>query len=223
MAQFPDKHCVGVATSQSVEGPYAPLERPFVCPDPTGRGAQINAIVSSPGMGGAIDASGFRDVDGSRYVVYKVDGNSLAKGGPCGNGESGRKPTPIMMVKVAGDGITPRGQPIQLLDRFDIDGPLIESPNLKRMKDGSYALLFSSNCWNTPLYDIAWARSQRITGPYQRQPLILKTGMAGLTAPGGASVSDEGTHMVFHANHAGGRAMFTATISEPGMILHFSA
>jgi beta-xylosidase len=213
---------VGVATSQNVEGPYTPMEKPFVCPDPSGRGSFINSIASSSGMGGAIDASGFRDIDGSRYVIYKVDGNSLVNGGPCGNGGSDPKPTPLMMVKVAGDGITPLGRAIQLLDRWGIDGPLIEAPNLTRLRDGSYALLFSSNCWNTPLYDISWARAPKVTGPYQRQPLILKTGMSGLKAPGGASVSNDGTHMVFHADHPGGRAMFAATISQPGMVVHFT-
>jgi beta-xylosidase len=196
-----------------------PAERPFICPDPTGRGSFINATVPSPGAGGAIDASGFRDVDGTRYVVYKVDGNSLAGGGPCGNGGPDRKPTPLMLVKVGGDGMTPQGPPVQILDRLDIDGPLVEAPSLARLNDGSYALLFSSNCWNSKHYDVAWARARSITGPYNRQPALLLTGMSALEAPGGASVSNDGRHMVFHANHAGGRAMFSTILGEAGSIV----
>lgn len=40
-------------------------------------------------QGGAIDASGYDD-NGQRYVVYKVDGNSIGHGGACGN--DGRQP-----------------------------------------------------------------------------------------------------------------------------------
>lgn len=56
-------HCTGVATATNIQGPYLPVgDDPLVCP-----GAD----------GGAIDASGFQDVDGTRWLVYKVDGNSL--------------------------------------------------------------------------------------------------------------------------------------------------
>lgn len=56
-------HCTGAATATNIQGPYIPVgDEPLVCPQQEG---------------GAIDASGFRDVDGSRWVVYKVDGNSL--------------------------------------------------------------------------------------------------------------------------------------------------
>lgn len=64
------KHCVGAAISDSVLGPYTPVgDEPLFCP---------------LSEGGAIDAAGYND-DGQRYIVYKVDGNSLGNGGPCGN------------------------------------------------------------------------------------------------------------------------------------------
>lgn len=93
------KHCIGAATSPTIEGPYTPINGTIACP--------ID-------QGGAIDASGFKDWEmrgsgwgpgagplsnstssnstddsytgspawsnggagGQRYVVYKVDGNS---------------------------------------------------------------------------------------------------------------------------------------------------
>jgi beta-xylosidase len=163
-------------------------------------------------MGGAIDASGFQDSDGSRYIVYKVDGNSLAGGGLCGNGGIIKRPTPLMLAKVGADGITPAGRPVQLLDRTERDGPLVEAPNLAKLSDGSYALFYSSNCWNSENYDISWARATAITGPYTRMYTMLRSGMFDLTSPGGASVASDGKHMVFHANHNGGRAMFASQI-----------
>lgn len=52
-------HCVGIATSNNIEGPYTPQDSPAICPD----------IAST---GGAIDSSSFYDqVNNKRYVVYK--------------------------------------------------------------------------------------------------------------------------------------------------------
>lgn len=55
-------HCVGAATAPNVWGPYLGQPDSLICP---------------LSEGGAIDASGFQDVTGDRYIVYKVDGNSL--------------------------------------------------------------------------------------------------------------------------------------------------
>jgi len=59
----PALHCVGAAVSTNVQGPYVSVgTQPIICP---------------LSQGGAIDASGFTDADGSRWIVYKIDGNSL--------------------------------------------------------------------------------------------------------------------------------------------------
>lgn len=56
-------HCVGAATSENIEGPYTPTAEAFACPTD---------------QGGAIDPSGYYDeASNTRWVVYKVDGNSL--------------------------------------------------------------------------------------------------------------------------------------------------
>jgi hypothetical protein len=220
LAASPTKHCVGVATSSDIEGPYIAIEKPLICPDPDGNGNRVDAVIPSSGLGGAIDAAGFRDVDGTRYVVYKVDGNSLGPGGPCGNGDANRKPTSLMLVPVAGDGITPRGAAKVLLDRIELDGPVIEAPSITRLADGTYALFFSSNCWNTKWYDVTWATAPSVNGPYRRFGPMSVTGQNGLTAPGGASVASDGKHMVFHANLNGGRAMYTTTIEGTGGGVH---
>lgn len=95
-------------------GPYTPEAQPIAC---------------ETAGGGAIDIAGFQDMDGSRYVVYKVDGSSLGGGGPCGNAD-GSHSTPIMLQKLQSDGVTPTGGAVQVLDRDAADGPLVEAPSL---------------------------------------------------------------------------------------------
>lgn len=214
LTQFSAHHCVGAAFSADIEGPYVATDRPLVCPDPTANGANLNPLIASPGAGGSIDAAAFRDTDGQLYVLWKVDGNSVGSGGVCGNTNSPQRPTPIMLVAVEADGITPKGNAIQLLDRSESDGPLIEAPNLVRTSDGGYALFFSSNCYTTPGYDVAYATSKTLLGPYVKAPNpLIMTGTQGFAAPGGASIAADGQHMVFHANVGAGRGMFTTTIS----------
>ncbi|KIW03199.1 uncharacterized protein PV09_05425 [Verruconis gallopava] len=217
LKEFTSHHCVGAALSSTPEGPFQPVgDVPLICPDPTGQGTNVNPTIASAGIGGAIDASGFTDIDGQRYIVYKVDGNSLGSGGSCGNSNPGATPTPIMLVAVDSDGITPQGSPIQLLDRTSADGPLIEAPNLVRNRDGTYALFFSSNCYSTPFYDVTWATADSVTGPYTRAGPLITTGVDGLTAPGGASIAIDGVHMAFHADYGNGRAMFINRIAGGG-------
>lgn len=171
-------------------GPYTPLATPFACPD-------VNA------QGGAIDPDGFLDEStGKRYVVYKVDGNSIGHGGSCGNTVAPIVPTPLMLQEVsAADGVTPIGQPTQILDRDDYDGPLIEAPALHRSDEGIYFLFFSSNCFTTPQYDVAYATATNILGPYTKssRPLLI-TSDAELTGPGGMDIIKGGSTFVFHGH-----------------------
>jgi len=198
----PDTQCIGTATSTNPMGPYTPQATSLACP---------------ASEGGAIDPAGFRDDDGTYWVVYKVDGNSLGGGGPCGN-EDGSHSTPIRLQKLANDAITPVGDPITILDRSTADGPLIEAPSLIK-RNGIYVVSFSSNCFNTPLYDISYATATSVTGPYTKAavPLLL-TGQFGLTAPGGADLAPGGNSMVFHGNVPAGRGMYTAQLSWNGNV-----
>ncbi|KAL8993274.1 MAG: hypothetical protein Q9188_007373, partial [Gyalolechia gomerana] len=203
------KHCVGAAMSSDVKGPYIPPnDDEFACP---------------LDKGGAIDASGFIDPSGAVYVTYKIDGNSLGGGGPCGNAD-GSHHTPIMLQQVSpSDGITPINDPIPILDRDDGDGPLIEAPSLARSADGTYILFFSSNCFNTDLYDISYATASNIEGPYtkSKKPL-LRSGDGGgvLKSPGGADVAMDATRVVFHGDREKGdasvREMYVGQLTVDG-------
>ena len=208
-------HCVGVATATSPSGPYEPATTSIACP---------------ASQGGAIDANGFQDADGSNYVVYKIDGNSIGHGGNCGNSVDPIVPTPIMLQKLNADGTATDGSaPVQILDRDDADGPLVEAPSLTRVADSTsaggflYILFFSSNCYSSSLYDVSYATSTNgIAGPYTKAQApvapLLQTGKpdASLYAPGGLSISPTSNMVVFMADQgttSDVRQMYSGTVN----------
>lgn len=200
-------HCVGTATSDSIEGPYnSNSDTPFACPTD---------------QGGAIDASGFRDSDGTRYVLYKIDANANGDGGTCGNTEGTIQSTPIIIQQVQEDGVSKIGGAMQLITNGPDDGPLVEAPSMMKAEDGTYVLFFSSNCYETTNYDVAYATSNSPTSGFVKQPPLFVTGTNGLIGPGGASIATDGTHMAFHgyasqSDVGASRAMYVATISVSG-------
>lgn len=213
----PAHHCVGAATSKTITGPYLPQSTPLYCPLAQG-GAIDPAGYKEMNYGG----SGWRRSDDSnwggpskRYVVYKVDGNSIGHGGICGNTVAPIVPTPIMLQQVAADGFTPIGANFTILDNNGVsDDGLVEAPSL--VKSGNqYVLFFSSGCYSTNDYNVNYATASSITGPYTRYGPLLKTGDYNLTAPGGASIYSDGHHMVFHADDptVSNRAMYIGLVN----------
>ncbi|KAF2723867.1 glycoside hydrolase family 43 protein [Polychaeton citri CBS 116435] len=183
--QDTSKHCLGVATSSMVNGPYTPTSNtPWICP---------------LSQGGAIDVSGYFDQQTSqRYVVYKIDGNAIGHGGECGNTVAPIAPTPIMIQRVGNNGRDLIGGPSQILTNIASDGPYVEAPVLNKM-NGKYVLFFSANCFATPKYDVQFATADNILGPYTRRGQIFKTGSKGMTAPGGLDINTNGNKAVWHA------------------------
>ncbi|KAK4040948.1 Arabinanase/levansucrase/invertase [Parachaetomium inaequale] len=210
-------HCVGAATSPNITGPFTPLSKPLICPI---------------AEGGAIDAAGYVDeADGSRWIVYKVDGSALGPGGPCGNGEPPGEPTPLRLQRVdVGDGVTLVGEAVTILDRDpEVDGPLVEAPSLVRLRDGDavralgggFVLFYSSHCFNSAEYDVKYAVAEGIDGPYERRGQLLgrEAGSFGLERPGGATGVPGGGGLVLHAECEAGRCMYEADyVVEDGEI-----
>jgi len=194
-------HCLGYATSNNIEGPFVDNSaKPWICPLK---------------QGGAIDISGFYDRSTNRrYVVYKVDGNSIGHGGECGNTVKPIVPTPILMQRVdANNGYGLIGTPLQILTNTPADGPYVEAPALNYM-GGKYVLFYSPQCYTTPKYDVSYAIADSITGPYIRSGSLFKTGgPLGFQAPGGLDVAVNGDHAVWHANYGKGRALFTGKLT----------
>jgi beta-xylosidase len=200
--------CVGAAVAASPVGPFQPQSGPVVC---------------AASEGGAIDPNGFTDSDGSRWIVYKIDGNSLGGGGSCGNG-NGAYHTPIRLQRMSSDGLSPIGSPVTILDRGPYDGPLIEAPVLIK-HNGTYVLFFSSNCFNTDYYDISTATAASITGPYTKAsaPLLVTNASRGLYGPGSCDVTPDGRYMLFHARTSSGfnpliRSTYEADLTWSGAV-----
>ena len=109
-------------------------------------------------------------------------------------------PTPIMLQQVnSRDGRGKIGAPIQILSNIPSDGPYVEAPSLTRL-GGKYVLMFSSNCFVGPKYDVQYATATNIKGPYKRQGTLFKTGgPLKMHAPGGLDIAVNGDHAVWHA------------------------
>jgi beta-xylosidase len=182
------KHCVGAAKSSNIEGPYDSVsDTPLACP---------------LDLGGAIDASSFQDDDGSRWMLYKDDGNSIGSGGRCGNSNRpGQADTWIVLIQMAGDGYTVTGTPNRLINREYADGPLIEAPALAKQDNGQYVLYFSSQCFIDANYDTSYAVSDTLKTGYRKASLpLLEYGKTttSIRGSGGADVTADGAYMAFH-------------------------
>lgn len=201
----PYRHCIGVAMADHDKpaGPYLPTSTtPIACP--------ID-------QGGAIDASNFQDTDNTRYILYKIDGNSIGHGGDCNNGVEPLVATPIMLQEVLEDGVTPVGEPIEILDRDESDGPLVEAPSLVRSDDGTYLLFYSTHCFTSELYDTRLATASSIKGPYIKKDISVLESKDQFHGPGGATIAHDGG-MLFHGwcQNGSARCMYTAQVDISG-------
>jgi beta-xylosidase len=128
-----DRQCIGVATSREPRGPFVPQgEEPLACQHE---------------LGGTIDASPFRDSDGTLYLYFKNDGNH----------PSARTATQIWGQAMAPDGLSLTGEPVALArNDAEWEGHIVEAPYMVRRPSGAYVLFFSAN-------DFAWQRWQRLS------------------------------------------------------------
>lgn len=172
------RQCIGVATSATIDGTFTPVTgTPIVCP---------------VADGGAIDPSTFQDANGSRYLLWKTDGNC------CG------LDTWIEIARLSDDGLSLVGQTTRLLKQgLPWEGALIEAPVLVR-HDGQYVLFYSANAYGGDEYAIGAARATSLLGPYTKQadPVLSTTQSGGhLRGPGGQDVvtTPEGDVLFFHA------------------------
>ncbi|EME40698.1 glycoside hydrolase family 43 protein, partial [Dothistroma septosporum NZE10] len=183
----PSLHCVGFAT-------VARITYSFVSASPT-------PLICPQSAGGAIDPVGYVDESrsGDRYIIYKVDGNSIGHGGACGNTIAPIVPNPIMLQRVGADGVNLIGEQVQIMTNTASDGPYVEAPTLTFM-NGNYVLFFSSKCSTSTGYDVQYAVADKITGPYVRHGTLFKTGVKGMTAPGSMDLAINGEKAIWHGN-----------------------
>ena len=175
----PGLQCIGVATSTTPEGPFAPAgSAPIVCP---------------ADEGGAIDPATFVDDDGTRYLVWKNDGNC------CG------LDTWLQLAELSADGTTLVGETTKLLMQDQAwEGDLIEAPTLVK-RDDVYALLYSANDYGGDAYATGYATAPSVRGPFTKGdgPLLTTEISDGrYLGPGGQDVvtaADGSDVMVFHS------------------------
>lgn len=169
------RQCIGVATAATIEDEFAPAsDEPLVCP---------------VDEGGAIDASTFDDADGTRYLLWKTDGNCCAQD------------TWIEMAPLSADGLSLAGEPTRLLRQtLEWEGALVEAPTLVE-RDGRYVLFYSANDYGSDAYAVGAAVADRVDGPYEKleQPVLSSSGE--LRGPGGQDVVRVGDTdtLVFHS------------------------
>lgn len=168
--------CIGVATADDPTGPYLPAsDSPLICDEE---------------LGGAIDAAPFIDTDGTRYLLWKNDGNSRGLD------------TWIFIAPTSPDGLTLIGEPVPLIKQTESwEGDLVEAPTLIQ-REGKYWLLYSANFYGSPEYTTGAAWSDSLLGPYTKMDEPLLTSDATQTrGPGGQAVvsTPEGDVIFFHS------------------------
>jgi beta-xylosidase len=139
--------------SDSPDGPFRDRnDTPFIC---------------QADEGSSIDASPFRDDNGTLYLYWKNDGNCCLM------------VTYIYGQQLAPDGLSLVGDAIRLI-RNDQPwkGPVVEAPTMWRHEDGYY-LFYSANVFSGEAYAIGYAVCETPLGPCvdaEENP-ILASGM----------------------------------------------
>ena len=173
------RQCIGVAVANAPIGPFvSDAPEPLICP---------------VGEGGAIDASSVVDVDGSRYLVWKNDGNC------CG------LDTWLRLSTLTADGLAVVGEPVDLVKQTEEwEGDLVEAPVIVR-HDDQYALFYSANDYGGENYAMGYALASSIAGPYTKgdEPLFTTAlSGGGALGPGGQDVvaaPDGDDRIVYHS------------------------
>jgi GH43 family beta-xylosidase len=165
---------IGAAHATDVLGPYTPGDGPLV-QDPLG----------------VIDATFFEDGDGSRYLFYKIDGNSKGK------------PTPIYARQLAKDGLSfaagSSATKVLVNDPATWEGGVVEAPWVVR-HEGSYYLFYSGNSYDHH-YRTGVARATSLLGPYVKHGAPILGNNERWVGPGHGSVVAVGAldYLVYHA------------------------
>lgn len=175
-----NRQCIGVAASAAPEGPFRDTsDAPFIC---------------QTREGGSIDASPFRDEDGTLYLYWKNDGNCCMMA------------TYLYGQQLAPDGLSLVGEPVQLVRNDQAwEGTVVEAPTMWQHDDGYY-LFFSGNMFATERYAVGYAVCEAALGPCEDAPEnpILSSVMDSLplvVGPGHQTIIEDAageTWLVYH-------------------------
>ncbi|PWU61595.1 glycoside hydrolase family 43 [Micromonospora globispora] len=170
------RQCVGRAVADKPLGPY--------------RDGSTAPLICQAELGGSIDASPYRDTDGSLWLLWKNDGNAMGVD------------TWLWSQRLSPDGLRLVGEPTKLLKQTEPwEGNLVEGPFFHR-HDGRLFLFFAANAYDKDTYAEGYAVCESPTGPCVKAPEnpILKTNAAA-SGPGHASIveKDGRTWLLYHA------------------------
>jgi len=170
--------CIGVATADSITGPYKDKGLPLI----------VNKTV------GSIDATVMTVEGGESYLIWKDDGN----------GKVPKIPTWIWAQELSNDGLKVTGKKTALIrNTLAWEADLVEAPWVIKKGDWYY-LFYSAHGYCGPAYAVGVARSKNPLGPYEKKAApILKTGKSWV-GPGHCSVLRDGHNpnqyvMIYHA------------------------
>ncbi|MFC0030977.1 glycoside hydrolase family 43 protein [Micromonospora chaiyaphumensis] len=170
------RQCLGRAVASTPLGPYRDdTEGPLVC---------------QAELGGSIDASPYRDADGSLWLLWKNDGNAIGVD------------TWLWSQRLSPDGLRLVGSPAKLLKQTEPwEGTLIEGPFFHR-HDGKLLLFFAANAYDRDTYAEGYAVCESPTGPCVKageNPILKSNAVA--SGPGHASMveKDGRTWLLYHA------------------------
>lgn len=137
-----EQQAVSVAVSDSPTGPFSD--------------DRSTALISQTDEGGSIDASPFRDRDGSLWLLWKNDGNAADL------------PSYIYVQRLSDDGLQLRGEPQRIIG---MDQPYevytIEGASVIIHQNTYYCLYSTGEYWNDS-YGVCWATAPSITGPWTK-------------------------------------------------------
>ncbi|MFI5734741.1 family 43 glycosylhydrolase [Kribbella sp. NPDC051587] len=179
------RQCIGVATATSPRGPFTPVgTEPLICP---------------LDLGGAIDPNTFVDRNGTRYLVWKNDGNAIGK------------PSTLWLTKTTNNGRTLVGSNTALLSSSGI----IEAPDIVQ-RDSRYLLFFSTGGYNDCNYQTSYATATSLTGPWSvagRPLMTTQTFDDHVCGPGGADFV--GDKVFLHGWKNNSRHLYVADVGWP--------
>ncbi|WP_107076572.1 glycoside hydrolase family 43 protein [Micromonospora sp. MH33] len=170
------RQCVGRAVAAGPLGPY--------------RDDAAGPLVCQAELGGSIDASPYRDADGSLWLLWKNDGNAVGVD------------TWLWSQRLSPDGLRLVGTPTKLLKQTEPwEGTLVEGPFFHR-HDGRLLLFFAANAYDQASYAEGYAVCESPTGPCVKaaeNPILRSNAVA--SGPGHASMieKDGRTWLLYHA------------------------
>ncbi len=178
------RQCLTRAVATQPAGPYVD--------DSTG------PLVCQADLGGSIDASPFRDTDGTLYLLWKNDGNAIGQD------------TWLWSQRLSEDGLRLLGEPARLLRQTEPwEGHVVEGPFLWRHEGGLF-LFYAANAYDKADYAEGYALCDTPLGPCRKGGQVLAS-RDRASGPGHASMveHDGRTWLLYHAWPTGAEGSIT--------------